>query len=255
MNRFTVLLLSLMLAGATAAPAQMRWVVDSRSSLAWWQVSPNLNHLWATTCPGDSSWRPGEGRSSGWYINPKLKLPRTGFANVDDTIHVPLYPRTRVYSTCVEALRGEVVAPDTTNWRGLLGTVSLKGEALVTGEQMRDVLMHQVMQTSQFPEVYFTLDSLTNLTRSGDTLSAHAVGILTFRDLKLPTTAVVKAFHDRNRMRVIGKWRIRAHDLIDWTPKLHYLGLGVNTNIWHDFFMGFDIIFRPEPTGGAKGGN
>ena len=31
------------------------------------------------------------------------------------------------------------------------------------------------------------------------------------------------------------------------TPKLHYLGLGLNTNIWHDFFMGADIVFRRVP--------
>src|SRR5882672_8525183 len=62
MTRYTLLIGCLLLTGPAAAHAQMRWVVDSRSSLAWWQVSPNLNHLWATTCPGDSSWRPGEGR-------------------------------------------------------------------------------------------------------------------------------------------------------------------------------------------------
>jgi hypothetical protein len=246
-----------MLAGPAAAHAQTRWVVDARTSLAWWQVSPNLNHLWATTCPGDSSWRPGEGRSSGWYINPKLKLPRTGYANVDDTVHVPLYPRERVYPMCVEAVKGEVVAPDTISWRGVLGSVSVKGEALVTGEAMRDVLMHQVMQTGQFPEIYFSLDSLTNLTRRGDTLHAKAIGVLTFRDQKYPVVAVVKSFHDAGRMRVTGKWRYRAHDLIDMAPKLHYLGLGVNTNIWHDFFMGFDILFRPEVpnAAGNKGSN
>ena len=40
-------------------------------------------------------------------------------------------------------------------------------------------------------------------------------------------------------------------------PKLHYMGLGVNTNIWHDFFMGFDIVFRPAPpeSSGSKGSN
>jgi hypothetical protein len=257
MNRYTVLLVSLMLAGPAAAPAQMRWTVDSKSSLAWWQMSPNLNHLWATTCPGDSSWRPGEGRSSGWYINPKLKLPRTGYANVDDTVHVPLYPRIRVHPSCVEAIKGEVVAPDTVNWRGVLATVSVKGEALVTGEQMRDLLMHQVMQTGQFQDIYFSLDSVTNMTKQGDTLHAKAIGVLTFRDAKYPVVAVVQAFHDRGGMRVVGKWRAPARTLLEMTPKLHYLGLGVNTNIWHDFFMGFDIVFRPEPAGasGSKGSN
>jgi len=246
MNRFTALLMSLILAGTAVAHAQVRWTVDPKASLAWWQMSPHLNHLWSTTCPGDSSWRPGEGRSSGWYINPKLKLPRTGYANVDDTVHVPLYPRVRVYPMCIEAVRGEVVARDTVHWRGVLGTIAVKGDALVTGESMRDLLMHQVMQTGQFPEIYFALDSLTDLTRRGDTIQGKAVGTLTFRDRKTPTTAAVKAFHDAGGMRVTGMWRVPAKALVEMTPKLHYLGLGVNTNIWHDFFMGFDLVFRPE---------
>jgi hypothetical protein len=249
MSRYAILLGCLVLAGPASAHAQMRWTVDSRTSLAWWQMSPNLNHLWASTCPGDSSWRPGEGRSSGWYVNPKLKLPHYGYANVDDTVNVPLFPRTKVYPMCVEAMRGEVVAPDTIHWRGISANVAVKGETFVTGESMRDLLMHQVMQTGQFPDITFQLDSLTDLTKRGDTLVGKAVGVLGFRDMKVPTVAAVKAFHDQyggGRMRVTGKWRVPAHDLLDWTPKLHYLGLGVNTNIWHDFFMGFDIVFRAQ---------
>ena len=89
---------------ATAAFAQTsaepsRWTVDSKTSLAWWQMSPNLNHLWATTCPGDPSWRPGEDRSPGWNFDPNLRLPKTGYSNVDDTINVPLFPRHRVVPT------------------------------------------------------------------------------------------------------------------------------------------------------------
>src|SRR4029077_7932908 len=114
--------------------------------------------------------------------------------NVDDTVHVPLYPRERVYPSCVEAVRGEVVAPDTAHWRGTLGTIIVKGEALVTGEAMRDVLMHQVMQTAQFPDIGFSLDSLTDLRRNADTLSGKAIGMLTFRDQKYPIVAVVKSY-------------------------------------------------------------
>ena len=246
MGRYTVLLVCLMLTGATAAHAQTRWTVDSKASLAWWQMSPHLGHLWATTCPGDSSWRPGEGRSSGWYINPKLKSPTTGLAGVDDTVHVPLYPRGQnVYPSCIEAVRGEIVTPDTVQWRGTLGSILVKGETFVTGENMRDLMMHQVMQTGQFPDIVFSLDSLSDLHRHGDTLSGKAVGILTFRDMKTPTVAVVKAFPSAGGMRVLAKWRVPAHDLIGMVPKLHYLGLGANTNIWHDFFMGADLMFRP----------
>jgi hypothetical protein len=247
-----------MLAGPAATQAQTRWTVDAKSSLAWWQMSPHLGHLWATTCPGDSSWRPGEGRSSGWYINPKLKPPKTGLAGVDDTVHVPLYPRgANVYPSCIEAVRGEIVTPDTVHWQGTLGTVMVRGEAFVTGETMRDLLMHQVMQTGQFPDIVFSLDSLTDLHKTGDTLQGKAIGILTFRDLKTPTVAVVKAVPGAGGMRVFARWRVPAHALVQMTPKLHYLGLGANTNIWHDFFMGADIVFHPAPAenSGGRGGN
>ena len=256
MGRYTVLLLGcLMLAGPAATHAQSRWVVDSKASLAWWQMSPNLGHLWATTCPGDSSWRPGEGRSSGWTINPKLKMPSGGDAGVDDTVHVPLYPRPTVYENCVEAVRGEVVAPDTVHWRGTLANIKVSGVDFITGSSMRDLMMHQVMQTGQFPDIFFSLDSLTDLHRRGDTLAGKALGQLTVRDQKFPVVATVKSFPDAGGMRVIGKWRYKATDLKTMVPKLHYMGLGVNTNIWHDFFMGFDILFRPAPAPDVRGNN
>jgi hypothetical protein len=58
-------------------------------------------------------------------------------------------------------------------------------------------------------------------------------------------------------MRVLAKWRVPASALHQMTPKLHYLGLGLNTNIWHDFFMGADIVFVPVPVlpEGNKGGD
>ncbi len=234
---------------AAAAHAQARWTIDPKTSLAWWQMSPHLNHLWATTCPGDPSWRPGEGRSSGWNIDPKLKLPRTGYANVDDTVHTPLFPRRTVEPICVEAVRGEVVVADTVRWRGVLGAVAVRGDALVTGEAMRDVMMHQVMGTMSFPEVQFALDSLVGVTKQADTLFGRAVGILTIGGKPVPTTALVKAFPDAGGMRVLAKWHIPATDLHHLTPKLGYLGLGINTRLWHTMFMGADIVFRREDRG------
>ena len=52
-----------------AAPAQTHWTIDPKTSIAWWQMSPHLNHLWATTCPADPSWQPGEGRDEGWQVD------------------------------------------------------------------------------------------------------------------------------------------------------------------------------------------
>ena len=252
-GRCAVLLGCLLLSGV-AAHAQARWVVDPKTSLAWWQVDPNLAHLWATTCPGDSSWRPGEGRSGGWSINPALKPPRQeGFKPISDTIHMPLYPRPAggVYPICVEAVQGEVATPDTLHWRGVRGKISVLGEALVTGERMRDVLMHEIMQTPSFPEIHFILDSLTNVTRQADTLAAMAVGTLELHGVKVPVAAAVRAFPDGGGLRVLGKFHFPASALKNefGYTRLRYMGLGLNTRIWKWFFMGIDVVLKRATAG------
>jgi hypothetical protein len=209
-----------------------------------------MNHLWATTCSGDPSWRPGENRSSGWTINPALKLPKYRYANQDDTIHVPLFPRYDVLPNCVEAVRGVIVVDDTVHWRGAHGEVAVRGDALITGEAMRDVMMHSALQTNRFPEILFSLDSLVGLTKDAatDTLRGTAVGTLTIRGLSNPTVATIKVFPDAGGMRVLAKWGVSAAALFDLTPLLHSFGLGLNVWLWHKLFMGADLVFRPEAT-------
>jgi hypothetical protein len=236
-------LVGLLIAAGTAQ-AQIVLTVDRKASLAWWQMSPHLNHLWATTCPQEPSWYPGEGRGTGLTMRPPPT--RTRDAGVADTVHVPLYPRYQVGAVCSEAMVGRVVLPDTVRWRGAHGEVTVRADAFVAGASMRDVAMHQVLETQAFPEIRFTLDSLVDLTKQGDTLFGGAVGTLTVRGVPRPTTARVKAFHDAGGMRVLAKWHIPAKDLHTLTPKLRYWGLGVNVNIWQDFFMGADLVFRPE---------
>jgi len=225
-----------------AAPAQTRWVVDPPTSLAWWQMSPNLGHLWATTCPADPSWRPGMGRSPGWNVTTPDRST-TGVSNREDTIHVPLYPRRKVRHLCAAAVSGEVVA-DTSNWRGVHGTVRVRSEALIGGEAMRDALMHQVLGTDRYPDIVFRLDSLVDLVRLGDTVAGSAMGVLTVRDQQRPVTAEIKVFPDSSSLRVLAKWRVPALVLHDFTPGLRYLNLGLDARIWKDFFMGADLVFR-----------
>lgn len=228
---------------ATGAPAQTRWVIDTASSLAWWQMSPNLNHLWATTCPADPSWRPGEGRSSGWTMTMPSRST-TGFSEEEDTVHVPLYPRRKVRHLCGEAVRGEVVV-DTARWGRGRGTIAVRSDALVGGEAMRDVLMHQVLESARYPDIVFTLDSLVNLTRQGDTVVGSAMGTLTLRDQHRPITAAIKVFPDSGNERVLAKWHVPAAALRELTPSLEHLSLGLNVHIWKEFFMGADLVFRP----------
>jgi hypothetical protein len=212
-------------------------------------MSPHLNHLWATTCPEETSWRPGENRSPGWHINPRLRLPKIGFANVDDTINVPLYPRDEVEPVCSQAVQGELLLPDTITWRGARAEVAVTGDALISGEAMRDLLMHQILETNSHPKITFTLDSLVGMIKQADGLVGSAVGTLTIRGMPEPIVATLKVFPDAGGMRVLAKWHIPADTLRVLTPKLRYLSLGANTNLWHDFFMGADLVFRAEPTG------
>jgi hypothetical protein len=247
------LLVFCFVAAATgSARAQARWIIDGKSSLAWWQVSPHLNHLWATSCPQDPDWRPGEGRSSGWVINKALKLPKTGYANDPDTIHVPLYPRKEVKAICTEAVRGQVLVPDTLTWKGARGQVSVQGDALLTGENMRDLFAHRaVLQTQQYPEIRFTLDSLVGMTRQADTLRGTVTGTFTMHGMAKPMSGLVVAYPAAGGMRVLAKLHLPAQSLLDdWGFSKFGLSLGVGTGIWQDLFMGVDMLMRLEGSTG-----
>lgn len=231
--------------------AQTRWTVDPRASLAWWQVSPHLNHLWATSCPEEPTWRPGEGRSSGWALG-GLRAPKQGYANVNDTSKVPLYPRPRALAVCSEAVEGHVTAADTVLWRGVTGEVTVLAEYLITGHDARDVFTHgSILQTDRYPEIRFTIDSMVNVTRSGDTLKGTAMGMFRLRDLPTRMSAVVRAWPEAGGLRVTG----RLHAPAEWLTKefglsRFALGLGVTTAIWQDFFMGVDVVLRPQKSAG-----
>ncbi|HXQ30019.1 MAG TPA: hypothetical protein VN848_12225 [Gemmatimonadales bacterium] len=227
------------------ARGQAKWVVDTKASLAWWQVSPNLNHLWATTCPGDPGWRPGEGRSGGWFIDPKLKMPETGYSGVEDTVHVPLFPRKTVSPICAEAVRGHITVDDTLHWRGAHGMVAVRSDAFITGEQMRDVMMHHSLQSVQYPEITFNLDSLVGMTQQGDTLVGTAYGTETVGQVVIVVHPALKVFNDPEGLRVLAKWQITATELGMLAPELHEFGLGINTRIWKRFYMGVDLVLHP----------
>jgi len=241
-SAFVILMLQ-----ATPAVTQARWVVDTSTSLAWWQVSPNLNHLWATTCPADPSWRPGEGRSSGWTMNIPSRST-TGFTDTEDTVHVPLYPRRKVRHLCSEAVSGEVTG-DTTHWQGIRGKFTVRADALATGEAMRDALMRQVLETVRYPNIAFTLDSVVAVAKQGDTVTASAVGTITVRSEQRALTAAIRIFPDSGNERVLAKFRIPATELHDFTPGLQHLSLGMDTRVWKEFFMGVDLVLRPESSG------
>jgi hypothetical protein len=240
-------LLCLLTAQADAPAQARRWTVDSKASLAWWQMSPNLNHLWATTCPEEPSWRPGEGRSAGWSVA-QFGASRIRDAATFDTVNVPLYPRWEARALCTEAVQGYIIVADPVRWRGIRGEVVVKAEALITGNDDRDAYTRgAILQTNRYPEIRFTLDSVVNVTRDADTLRGSAVGVFTVRGVARRVTTPVKAWPEAGGLRVLAKFRIDADSLVPVYGLSRYaLGLGVGTKIWQFLFPGVDLLLHPE---------
>lgn len=236
-------------AAAVPAQAQLRLVADKKSSLAWWQINPHMNHLWATSCPGEPSWRPGEGRSSGWVIGRMFKPPKHGDAAVSDTTIVPLYPRRRVRPVCAEAVTATVTITDTTKWSGVTGEVAVLVEGLVTGEDNRDEYAREkILQANQFPEVKYHIDSIAEVRVNRDTVRAMGYGTLTLKGTKQPNIkSSLKFWHEEGGMRVLGKLRFDAIDLIEkYGISSFALGLGVGVRMWEHVYLGVDLLMRPS---------
>ncbi|HEY0672635.1 MAG TPA: YceI family protein [Longimicrobiales bacterium] len=234
---------------AGAAQQSYRLSVDPKTSLAWWQIDPNYGHLWATTCPDDLSWQPGEARSAGGNINVKSRKQTVASASSSRDRVVPIYPRGEVSPVCRAAVRGSVIALDTLNWRGTRGEIRILPDSLVTGNDMRDKFARKsVFETAKFREIKFQIDSLTNV-QTGDTIRAIAMGTLELHGERVAATAPVKAWRDKHGMRVQTQMEFPAHDL---TRVYHFsklsLGMGVTLGRWKTVYMGIDAILVPAPT-------
>src|SRR5581483_5187394 len=170
---FLIAGLSFVLTSVTRAQGHVAaYTVDAKSSLAWWQVNPNMKHLWATTCPLDPSWLPGEGRSPGLGIDQHmLDFPP------EDTVHIPLLERVRVRPVCAEAVHGQLMTPDTATWKGVQGQIVVDAGALVTGENARDQFARkEVLETDKYPKIVFDIDRVVALKPAGDSITGLAVG-------------------------------------------------------------------------------
>jgi len=245
-----------LLATPVAGQAQaVHWKINPKASLAWWQIDPNLNHLWATTCPEEPSWRPGEGRSGGWRTEEAMTARvGKGFAAISDTIHVPLYPRRRVRFVCTEAVKGTFAFDDTTKWRGASGKLVVMSGLITSGEAMRDAYARDgVLGVSNFPEITFVLDSVVGVRHVADTLHGTAMGTFTFRGVAKPVAAQVIAFPEAGGLRALVKFGIPAKNLLtDYGISRRTLGLGVYMGIWKTLFMGADVLLEPEQPPGAN---
>ena len=251
--RTTLLACVLAAVPATANAQQKTFAIDSRSSLAWWQVNPHLKHLWGTTCPGDPSWRAGEGVSVSQAQSLMSKAyKRTGYAAVRDTI-VPLYPRRRVRSVCEDGgVTGQVTVNDVASWGGVRGQIAIRGDHLTSGLKLRDAYTDDLLDVQKFPEIKFRIDSVRAV-QPGDTTRGTVVGVLMLHGIETPMSVPIRAWKEAGGTRVLGKFDIDAKDLIDVYQLSRWkLGLGVQTNIWQTLHLGFDVVLREAPANSSQ---
>ncbi len=234
--------------GASAQGTGTTFEVDPLSSIAWWQVVPHLNRLWATTCPEERSWLPPAGHDAGSEDASEVGRPTWKVLDTN-LVPIPLLPRYRVRPVCAhKAVHGEIVAPDTVTWEGAHGDVSVDAAAITQGETIDDNYAHSVIyQVNKYPEIVLHIDSLVEVSKDGDTTRAVAVGTFSLHGVTTPLSVHVTAWHEAGGIRVKARWFIVAHDLID---TYHFsgmaLGFGVGTYIWRQFWMGVDLVMRPE---------
>src|SRR5688500_3987034 len=107
---------------AQQTPPASSLKLDTQRSLVWWQIDPHYGHLWASSCPKDPSWQPGEGHSAGYYMNyaarPKISTGR------QNEVRVPLFPRRTVRPNCRNAVSGSFRV-DSNNWGAIKGNISV----------------------------------------------------------------------------------------------------------------------------------
>lgn len=237
------LLLSAMASRTHAQSLTGTWTVEPRASLAWWQIEPHYNHLWATTCPGDPAWQPGEGRSPGYYVD---YLSRAKASDSDhDEAPVPLYPRKRVRYVCEPSVAGHVTVPE--NPARVNGSLTIRAENLISGLDVRDSYARRaVLQTSTWPNITFVLDSLQDV-MPGDTLTAVAFGVLELHGVRKPVRVPVRAWREGEVMRVKGQFHFPAKDLVsEFQMSKLALGLGVTMGRWRNVHMGLDVVLLPS---------
>jgi hypothetical protein len=222
----------------------LKYAVEPRASLAWWQVDPHYGHLWATTCPDDPGWQPGEGRSPGYYIDyfRRHQILDTGRSDS----RIPLYPRNRLRYVCRSAVIGHIDVEDTISWRVRNGRISILADSLVTGLDMRDSYARKyVLQTRQHPAIFFTIDSVTNRSVAADTIIGMAVGTFNLHGVQKRITAPVRAWPEGGGLRVKTQIQFPAKDLIhEWQMSKTALGMGVVMGQWKEVYMGVDLLLK-----------
>jgi hypothetical protein len=243
-----------LLVGVQSAAAQTAGTslsIDKQRSLVWWQIDPHYGHLWASSCPNDPSWQPGEGHSAGHYLNyaarPKIATTKSSEARI------PLFPRRTVRSNCRQAVSGSFSVADANTWANFKGKITVRPDSIDTGADFRnDFAKKYVYGTNTHPVITFDIDSLTSIVASGDTVNAVAVGTFHLRGVDKATRVQVRGIRETTGLRVRGMFAMPSHELRDrYGVSQWALGAGVGLKLWDTLFMGFDLILKPE---GASAG-
>lgn len=231
---------------APSATAQATFELDRTRSLVWWQIDPHFGHLWATSCPKDPSWQPGEGHSAGHYMNYAAR-PRIATTKSSES-KIPLFPRRTVRPNCAQAVSGTFTTSDAKRWSDFKGRISMMPDSIDTGANFRnDFAKKYVYSTNKYPTVEFAIDSLTAVAIVGDTVDAVAVGTFKLRGKPKPSRVRVRAVTDPAGLRVRGMFAMPASELRDYFGVSQWaMGAGIGLKLWDTLFMGFDLIMVPE---------
>jgi hypothetical protein len=242
------LLAGILMVSAVPAQGQVAYKLDEDRSLVWWQIDPHFGHLWATTCPADPSWQPGEGHSAGFYINyatrPKIRTTH------ESESRVPLFPRKTVRPNCRHAVKGQFNG-DPATFSNFKGYVLANADSLENGAESRNAFAKKyVYSTASYPNIRFSVDSLTSVTIKGDTVNAIAVGTFELRGVSKATRVQLNGLRKDNTIRVRGHFAMPASELHErFGVSSTALGAGVGLKLWDTLFMGVDLILIPT-TGG-----
>ncbi len=221
--------------------------IDQTRSLVWWQIDPHFGHLWATTCPKDRSWQPGEGHSGEYTINYKSR-PKTKLTKESET-RIPLFPRDTVRANCRRAVSGTFSTTDARRFASLEGTVAVLSDSIVNGSNMRDNFAYRyIYRTAKYPTITFAVDSVTSVTVIRDTVNLIAAGTFSFRGVERATRVQMQGIREGNTTRVRGMFAMPAVELRErYSMPPIALGLGLGMKLWDTVFMGFDLIMNEQP--------
>jgi hypothetical protein len=235
----------LAVAAPAPAKAQFTLLVDSSTSLAWYQIDPHTSLLWATTCPEDPHWRPGDSRHSGWDTR-GMPTPKSGTARVNESV-IPLYARDVARPVCKNAVSGTITADDTLTWHGLQGLIKIDPTQLESGLDLRDrTAVKTIFMPWKWPFIRFQIDSLGDVTGT-DTLKGNIYGTFFFRDVEKPDKAPFKAWREALGLRVTARLEMLPVDLVEaYGVGLENMRLALMPGVWRRIYFGVDAILKPQ---------